>query len=193
MHSGNRNKDWRDRIEGWFAGAIVGGAGGYILTGGAVTAETGQVLWLVMIGLAGSVIAGPRTGTPLAVIAASLPFLATLLAILLWTGAARMAYDVGWAVLARKISIPLAAFTQRDMLFRYGLFFLFLLVASAPAVLAAVCAWHGLRGIAMRIAGKWSLNLKPPTPRARTVILRVWRGTVCLAVVALAILTTFGA
>jgi hypothetical protein len=83
------------------------------------------------------------------------------------------------------IRIPLGAFTAREVMIRYGLFFLFVLAASPPALFASVSAWRGIAGIAMRIAGKEPWSAVPLTHGRRT-FLRFWRGGICLCMIGFA-------
>jgi hypothetical protein len=121
------------------AGAAVGFAGGLILTSELMTAEVGQAFWVITI-LAGAAVLDKSTETSFArLIVGTLPFSITLAGILVWTGAASMAYHVGWAIVVAHIPIPLSAATDREWVIRYGIFYLFLLVASPPAIVAAAC------------------------------------------------------
>jgi hypothetical protein len=171
-------------LEGALAGGVVGVAGAVVLTGDTITVEVGQFLWLTMILAAGAVIAGPPKQPPLSIIRASLPFMAAVTAVLLWTGAAFMAYHVGRAVMIAGIRLPLAAYTEREMAIRYGLFYLFVLAASPPAVLTAVPMWKGVARGARLIAG-WPLWRTEVETWTRTTLLRVFRILVSAAMLGL--------
>lgn len=137
---------WRDTAEGAAWGAVVGILGGLVLIGNTVTAEVGQVLWLTTV-VAGALVISPVSGSFGVAAGACLPFFAAICGTLVWSGAARLGLSVGKAVLISRAPIPLAAFTERELAFRHGIFFLFVLCSSLPAVIGALLAWQGAVGV----------------------------------------------
>ncbi len=170
--------------EGSIAAATVGIACGCILTRRVVTAETGQVLWLFAVFAATSVIPeGVGSGLGVTTLACT-PFVAGLFATLVWTGDAELALAVGYAVAIKHAVIPLAAFTEREMAFRWGLFFLFVLTSSLPACLAGALLLRGLRAVVLWLLRPgmhaWGATILGPMQK------RLWRCGITAVLVVLA-------
>jgi hypothetical protein len=118
-------------FEGGAAAALVGVATGALLTDGATTAETGQIVWF--LGVILSTLVAPRyTGQPFVAVLRALPFQCSLLAVLYTREQLFPTYIVAKVIFVRHVRVPLSAATDRDMVFRYGLFFLFVLFSSVP-------------------------------------------------------------
>lgn len=175
----------RDLAEGAAWGLVVGALGGVIVTGSTITAEAGQVLWLMTV-IAGAVVIAPAGGeTMRASAGACLPFFLALCCVLAWTGAAGLAWSVGRAILISRVTVPIAAYTERDMAFRHGIFFIFLIGASLPAVIGTLIACHGTAGLVRRLAA----GTRPGSvlaERLRVTLRLAVRLMVCAGMLALA-------
>jgi hypothetical protein len=171
-------------VDGSIAAATVGIACGCILTRRAVTAETGQFLWLLAV-LAGTSVIPEGVGSGLSVTTlACTPFVAGLFATLIWSGDAELALAVGYAVAIKHAVIPLAGFTEREMTFRWGLFLLFVLTSAPPACLTGALFLRGLRAVVLWPIrpGAWGATILGPIQK------RLWRCGISALFITLAVI-----
>jgi len=171
-------------LEGSLIGGTIGGLMGIFLTNRGGTAELGFLLWPAFILTAAAAIASIEEQTILRLVCACVPFVLVLYSVFFWIGAGTQAYFVGRVVFLKGIRVPLAAYTERDLAIRYGLFFLFVLLASPPAVVGFVPSVKGLVRLTRSSFGGVPWREQPETAFRRW-LLRLFRIGLVAAVVGL--------
>lgn len=124
------------------ASAIVWMLGTYV-TSGEIPPELGEVVWAAMVITASAALASSYQFSSLSLLFRVLIPSAVLVATAIAADTLGLTLLVIQAVVSG-VSVPLAAFTPRELAIRYGLFFAFILAATMPAMIVATYLWGWL-------------------------------------------------